>query len=132
MSAMWTNGCCGSYGNANGKILREVTADSFLRWRAEQKQAPKTINEYQAALSALFHTRLRKQNRVAANPFEIVSKVDTRGKQRIQRRALNDDDQLVYIAGGTAQAALSAGHAQRQSQRKIAMRCAGLVVRPMK
>ena len=78
--------------------LREVTADSFLRWRAEQKQAPKTINEYQAALSALF-TWLRKQNRVAANPFEIVSKVDTRGKQRIQRRALNDDEARRLLVG---------------------------------
>jgi hypothetical protein len=37
-------------------------------------------------LSALF-TWLRKQNRVAANPFEIISKVDTRGKQRSQRRS---------------------------------------------
>ena len=66
--------------------LRDATADAFLRWRAEQTQAPKTINEYHAVLSALF-TWLRKQNRVAANPFEIISKVDTRGKQRSQRRA---------------------------------------------
>ena len=78
--------------------LRDATADAFLRWRAEQTQAPKTINEYQAALSALF-TWLRKQNRVAANPFEIISKVDTRGKQRIQRRALNDDEAKRLLAG---------------------------------
>jgi len=78
--------------------LREVTPDSFLRWRAEQTQAPKTINEYQAVLSALF-TWLRKQNRVAANPFEIISKVDTRGQQRIQRRALNDDEARRLLAG---------------------------------
>ena len=78
--------------------LREVTADSFLRWRAEQTQAPKTINEYQAALSALF-TWLRKQNRVAANPFEIVSKVDTRGKESFHRRALNDDEAKRLLAG---------------------------------
>jgi hypothetical protein len=66
--------------------LRDATPDAFLRWRAEQTQAPKTINEYHAVLSALF-TWLRKQNRVAANPFEIISKVDTRGKQRSQRRS---------------------------------------------
>ncbi len=77
--------------------LREVTADSFLRWRAEQKKAPKTINEYQAVLSALF-TWLRKQNRVPANPFEIVSKVDTRGKESFQRRALNDDEAKRLLA----------------------------------
>ena len=78
--------------------LREATADSFLRWRTEQKQAPKTINEYHAVLSALF-TWLRKQNRVPANPFEIVSKVDTRGRERIHRRALSDDEAKRLLAG---------------------------------
>ena len=78
--------------------LRDATADAFLRWRAEQTQAPKTINEYHAVLSALF-TWLRKQNRVVANPFEIISKVDTRGKQRSQRRALNDDEAKRLLAG---------------------------------
>ncbi len=79
------------------QFLRDATADAFLRWRAEQTQAPKTINEYHAVLSALF-TWLRKQNRVAANPFEIISKVDTRGKQRIQRRALNDNEAKRLLA----------------------------------
>ena len=78
--------------------LREATADSFLRWRAEQKKSPKTINEYQATLSALF-SWLRKQNRVAANPFELVTKVDARGKESFQRRALNDDEARQLLAG---------------------------------
>jgi integrase len=78
--------------------LRDATPDAFLRWRAEQTQAPKTINEYHAVVSALF-TWLRKQNRVAANPFEIISKVDTRGRERIQRRALNDDEAKRLLAG---------------------------------
>ena len=78
--------------------LREATADSFLRWRTEQKQVPKTINEYQAALSALF-TWLRKQNRVAANPFELVSKVNARGKESFHRWALNDDEARRLLAG---------------------------------
>ena len=77
--------------------LRDATPDAFLRWRAEQTQAPKTINEYHAVLSALF-TWLRKQNRVVVNPFEIISKVDTRGKQRFQRRALNDDEARRLLA----------------------------------
>ena len=78
--------------------LREVTADSFLRWRAGQKQTPKTINEYQAALSAMF-SWLRKQNRVAVNPFEFVTKVDARGKESFHRRALNDDEARQLLAG---------------------------------
>jgi integrase len=78
--------------------LREATADSFLRWRTEQKKSPKTINEYQAALSAMF-SWLRKQNRIAANPFEFVSKVDARGKESFHRRALNDDEARQLLAG---------------------------------
>jgi integrase len=78
--------------------LREATADSFLRWRTEQKKSPKTINEYQAALSALF-SWLRKQNRVAANPFELVTKVDARGKESFHRRALNDEEARRLLAG---------------------------------
>ena len=78
--------------------LRDATVDSFLRWRSERKQAPKTVNEYQAVVSALF-TWLRKQNRVAANPFELVSKVDTRGKESFHRRALSDDEAGRLLAG---------------------------------
>ena len=78
--------------------LREATADSFLRWRAGQKKTPKTINEYQAALSAMF-SWLRKQDRVAANPFELVTKVDARGKESFHRRALNDDEARRLLTG---------------------------------
>ena len=78
--------------------LREATVDSFLRWRTEQKKSPKTINEYQAVLSALF-SWLHKQNRVAANPFELVSKVDARGKESFHRRALNDDEARRLLTG---------------------------------
>ena len=94
---MWTSGCGGFIRECKWQNLREVTADSFLRWRAEQKKAPKTINEYQAVLSALF-TWLRKQNRVPTNPFEIVSKVDARSKESFQRRALNDDEAKRLLA----------------------------------
>jgi integrase len=41
---------------------------------------------------------LRKQNRVAANPFELVSKVDARGKESFYRRALNDDEVRKLLA----------------------------------
>ena len=49
-------------------------------------------------LSALF-SWLRKQNRVAANPFELVTKVDARGKESFHRRALNDDEARRLLAG---------------------------------
>jgi len=77
--------------------LREATPDSFSKWRSGQTQAPKTLNEYLAALAALC-TWLRKQGRIPVNPFENVSKVDTRGKQRLHRRALNDEEALALLS----------------------------------
>lgn len=70
-------------------------------WRkAQTVKAPKTLNEYLAALSA-FRTWLRKQSRVAVNPFELVERADTRGKERVRRRALSDAEaiQLLKVAG---------------------------------
>jgi integrase len=44
---------------------------------------------------------LRKQSRVTVNPFELVERTDTRGKERVQRRALSDAQaiQWLQIAG---------------------------------
>ena len=81
--------------------LADVTPASFQAWRKEQAgKAPKTLNEYLATLSA-FWTWLRKQGRVSTNPFEAVERADTRGKERIQRRALSDAEvvQLLRVAG---------------------------------
>jgi integrase len=81
--------------------LADVTPASFQSWRKEQgTKAPKTLNEYLATLSA-FWTWLRKQSRVTVNPFELVERTDTRGKERIQRRALSDAQaiQLLQVAG---------------------------------
>jgi integrase len=81
--------------------LAEVTPASFQAWRKEQAtKAPKTLNEYLATLSA-FWTWLRKQSRVPANPFELVERTDTRGKERIRRRALSDAQsaRLLQVAG---------------------------------
>jgi integrase len=81
--------------------LADVTPASFQSWRKEQTtKAPKTLNEYLAMLST-FWTWLRKQSRVSVNPFELVERVDTRGKDRIQRRALSDAEssRLLQVAG---------------------------------
>ena len=81
--------------------LADVTPASFQSWRKEHgTKAPKTLNEYLATLSA-FWTWLRKQSRVSVNPFELVERTDTRGKERIQRRALSDKEvvELLKMAG---------------------------------
>jgi len=81
--------------------LADVTPAAFQTWRkAQAAKAPKTLNEYLAVLSA-FWTWLRKQGRVTINPFELVERADTRGKERIQRRALSDEEaaRLLQVAG---------------------------------
>ena len=81
--------------------LADVTPASFQSWRKQQTtKAPKTLNEYLAMLST-FWTWLRKQSRVSVNPFELVERTDTRGKERVQRRALSDAEsaRLLQVAG---------------------------------
>jgi len=81
--------------------LADVTPASFQGWRkAQPGKAPKTLNEYLAVLSA-FWTWLRRQGRVPANPFELVERSDTRGKEKCKRRALSDADvvRLLQVAG---------------------------------
>lgn len=48
-----------------------------------------------------FWTWLHKQSRVSVNPFKLVKRVDTRGKDRIQRRALSDAEsaRLLRVEG---------------------------------
>jgi integrase len=82
--------------------LRDATAESFIRWRSVQNgKAAKTLNEYLATLSAFF-SWLCKQNRVPANPFANLKKVDTRGKATFHRLALTDEQcrRLLEVSGG--------------------------------
>ena len=85
----------------NWTRLADVTPTSFQSWRKNQgTKAPKTLNEYLATLSA-FWTWLRRLSRVTVNPFELVERTDTRGKERVTRRALSDSEsaKLLHVAG---------------------------------
>ena len=48
-----------------------------------------------------FKRKCGKQSRVSVNPFELVERADTRGKDRILRRALSDAEsaRLLQVAG---------------------------------
>ena len=78
----------------------DVTADSFQTWRAKQTKASKTLNEYQAAVSAFF-AWLEAKQRVTTNPMEHVDKVPTRGRETVRRRALTNDEvrRLLAVSG---------------------------------
>jgi integrase len=80
--------------------LSNVTSDSFLRWRARQQKAPKTLNEYLASMSSLLNW-MERHERIEKNPLKRVQKVQTNGRQVRLRRAFTDDEmkRLLKIAG---------------------------------
>ena len=82
------------------KLLRDVSADGFSRWRAGQTFALKTSNEY-LGLASAFMNWLVRNGRVSANPLSAVVRADTRGKETRVRRALSDEEfgRLLAHAG---------------------------------
>jgi integrase len=83
------------------KLLRDVTADSFVSWRSRQKMmAAKTLNEYLNAARGLLNW-LQRNGRVVANPLKVVGKVEVRGRETRQRRAFTEDElrRLLSVAG---------------------------------
>ncbi len=82
------------------KVMADVTADSFITWRANQQKAPKTLKEYLVATSGLFNW-MERQERIDKNPLRRVQRVQTAGKQTFIRRAFTDDEmqRLLAIAG---------------------------------
>jgi len=68
------------------KLPADVTADSFIAWRARQNKAAKTLNEYLDTMIGLFNW-MQRQGRIIANPLLSVGKVQVQGRQVPQRRA---------------------------------------------
>jgi integrase len=70
------------------EYLRDVSADAFMTWRSRQRKlAAKTLHEYQVACTAFF-SWLEKCGRSLGNPLRFVQRVETRGREKIHRRAL--------------------------------------------
>ena len=82
------------------KLIRDITMDSFIHWRAGQGMAPKTLNEYRDTMCA-FMEWLKRTGRVNDNPLQNADRVEVRGKERVKRRALTDDEaiRLLQVAG---------------------------------
>ncbi len=84
------------------KLLRDITADGFMKWRAAQgvTLSPKTLNEYLGHMSA-FLTWLGRKGHLSHHPLKSVSKVETRGQERCKRRSLTDDElsRLISSSG---------------------------------
>jgi integrase len=87
----------------------DVTGESFQVWRKDQRLAPKTLNDYLAAASALFGWLIRNEI-VSRNPLASVGKVDVRGNERLRRRAFTPEEfaSVVAVAGEYRLALLTA------------------------
>jgi integrase len=96
-------------GECGWKRLIDVTAESFQGWRAKQTWAPKTLNDYLAAASALL-SWLKKSGLIERNPLKSVGKSETRGKERRKRRAFTPEElgAVVAVAGDYRLAILTA------------------------
>ena len=75
----------------------EVSAPSFIAWRNTQALSPKTLNDYQHAISTLLNW-LRDSGRISTNPLEHVGRVDGRGKKTFRRRAFTDAEAARLLA----------------------------------
>jgi integrase len=79
---------------------KDVTADSFMQWRGEHTLAAKTLNDYLDAANALLKW-MQRAARLECNPLQAVRKVTTAGREKVQRRALTDEEvrRLLGVAG---------------------------------
>jgi integrase len=74
------------------KLIKDITPDTFMKWRAsEKKLSPKTLNEYLAHMCTLLNW-LERKGELIVNPLKTVTKVETRGKERVQRRAFTEEE----------------------------------------
>jgi integrase len=85
------------------RVLKDVSADSFLKWRQKQKLIAKTLNEYLISASALLNWAERFE-RIASNPLRHVTRIESSADPTFKRRALTDGEarRLLWVAGPRA------------------------------
>jgi integrase len=86
-------------GNCRWKLAAQVTADSFVKWRDQQKaMSARTKNHYLQGMVS-FLNWMERMGRIKSNPLKFVGKVDERGKQKRMRRAFTDEELRKLVAG---------------------------------
>lgn len=75
----------------------DLTAAKFSAWRREASHlAPRTLNHF-LQYARRFFNYLVKRGIVQSNPLDGIDKVDQRGKQTIERRALSHLEQRALL-----------------------------------
>ncbi|MGD9693590.1 MAG: tyrosine-type recombinase/integrase [Phycisphaerales bacterium] len=82
------------------RFVRDVTPESFTRWRSAQSLSPKTLNEYLGAMRAMLGW-LHRQGRIAGDPLACVGRANAKGRATFERRALTVEEcqRLLAQAG---------------------------------
>jgi len=84
------------------KYAGQITADSFIGWRNDQKKlAARTKNHYLQGMVS-FLNWMERVGRIKSNPLKFVGKVDERGQKKRMRRAFMDDELVKIIDGSGA------------------------------
>ena len=79
------------------KRVRDIRPESFMDWRNRNlAKAPKTLNEYLGAAKA-FLNWLVKNGRYPSNPLNCVENVETRGRERRERRTISHEEFLRLL-----------------------------------
>ena len=84
--------------NVDWKLAGQVTADSFIGWRNQQKAAARTQNHYLQGMVS-FLNWMERVGRIKSNPLKFVGKVDERGRKKRVRRAFTDEELRKLIGG---------------------------------
>jgi len=79
-------------------LAGNVTPDSFITWRNQQKAAVRTMNHYLQGMIS-FLNWMERGGRIKANPLKFVRKVDERGQKKRVRRAFTDEELRKLIQG---------------------------------
>ena len=91
------------------RTVKDVSADSFLKWRQRQTLIAKTLNEYLICVSALMNWAERFE-RVTSNPLRHVTRIESSADPTFKRRALTDEEagRLLAASGPRATVYLTA------------------------
>jgi len=84
-------------GECAWRTVKDVSADSFLKWRQRQTLIAKTLNEYLIGVSALLNWAERFE-RIASNPLRHVARIESSADPTFKRRALTDDEARRFLA----------------------------------
>ena len=90
--------------------LGDITADSFVSWRASAGCGPRTANHYLDAVRSFLEWMVRC-GRLSTNPLARVQKAETRGHERVVRRAYTHDELRRLLAVDEARSPIYLGAA---------------------